>query len=316
MMSAAAADGWRWADRKQTKGTMRFLLACEVTPSSPFGLPDGDVLVLRAPGGKFVGPSVHSRAGVRFSHGTLPEYRTVESRLSTSTSVHETRLRFVDNGLELQFEATDRSIALETGLGIVDRFLQRLALEHGRRFSARPLFLEDETQALVPLPFTVFSGTVTVFNLPELKTQIETAATNLDVHDDRLQKALDYYEHALFLSSAAPQADGLAQSHRTASHLLAAAFLFLWKALSVVVGDPSIDKDYQSRYRALGLDHKFFTETIEDIRRGRNDDDVAHYRLDDEGIETVRRQFNSAKLAVREVIKAYLASHRNAENLS
>lgn len=299
------------------KGTMRFLLACEVTPSSPFGLPDGDVLVLPAPGGKFVGPSVHSRAGVRFSHGTLPEYRTVESKISTATTVNEARLRFVDNGLELQFEAPDRATALETGLGIVDRFLQRLALEHGRRFSARPLFLEDETQALVPLPVTVFSGTVTVFNLPELKTQIETAATNLDVHDDRLQKALDYYEHALFLSSTAPQADGSAQSHRTASHLLAAAFLFLWKALSVVVGDPSIDKkDYQSRYRTLGLDHKFFVETIEDIRRRRNDDDVAHYRLDDEGIEAVRRQFDSAKLAVREVIKAHLASLRDTENVS
>ena len=213
-------------------------------------------------------------------------------------------------------QRTGQSTALETGLGIVDHFLQRLALEHGRRFSARPLFLEDEAQALVPLPITVFSGTVTVFNLPELKGQIETAAMNLAVHDDWLQKALDYYEHALFLSSAAPQADGLAQSVRTASHLLAAAFLFLWKALSVVVGDPSIDNDYQSRYRALGLDHKFFTDTIEDIRRRRNDDDVAHYRLDNEGIETVKRQFNSAKLAVRDVIKAHLASLQKTENVS
>jgi hypothetical protein len=293
---------------------MRFLLACEITPPSPFGLPDGDVLVFPAPGGQFVGPTVHSRAGVKFSHGTLPVYRSLESKLHTVSSPGDVRLTFSDNGLEVQFEAGDRSTALDAGLAIVDQFLQRLALEHGRHFKARPLFLEDEQQNLVPLPITLFGGTVTVFDLKELRGQIETAAVHLFVEDERLRKALDYYEHALFLSSSAPDPDGFSPSNRTAGHLLAAAFLFLWKALSVVVGDPSIDNDYQSRYRDLGLDHKFFADTIEGIRRRRNDDDVAHYRLDDEGLEAVKQEFNVAKVAVRDVIKAYLARLANAKD--
>jgi hypothetical protein len=286
---------------------MRFLLGCEVSPSSPFGLPDGDVLVLPAPGGQFIGPSVHSRAGVVFSRGTLPVYRQVESRLETQSTVDGTRLRFVDNALEVHFEASDRSSALDVGLDIVDRFLQRLALEHGRRFSARPLFLEDGLQSLLSLPIALFRGTVTVFDLEVLKGQIESAATTLEVHDEVLQKALDYYEHALFLSAAAPEPDGMKASHRTASHLLAAAFLFLWKALSVIVGDPNVDNDYQSRYRRLGLDYAFFAGTIEKIRRLRNAEDVAHYRVDNEGIVTLKEQFGASRVAVRTVIKAYIA---------
>jgi len=294
---------------------MRFLLGCEVSPSSSFGLPDGDVLVLPTPGGRLIGPSVHSRAGVTFSRGTLPEYRRLESRLETDSTVGVTRLRFVDNALELQFEALNQSSALEVGLATVDTFLQRLTLEHGRRFSARPLFLEDEHQNLVPLPFALFRGTVTVFDLRELKGQIESAAANLEAHDEVLQKALDYYEHALFLSSAAPEPDGLTQSHRTASHLLAAAFLFLWKALSVIVGDPSVDSDYQSRYRRLGLDYAFFAGPIEDIRRLRNAEDVAHYRVDNMGIAAIKEQFNAAKVTVRTVVKAYIAQLPRAQSV-
>jgi hypothetical protein len=287
---------------------MRFLLGCEVSPSSPFGLPDGDVLVLPAPGGSFIGPSVHSRAGVIFSRGTLSVYRRLESRLQVEIEISEGRLRFVDNALELHFSAADRTSALDTGLRMVDQFLQGLAVEHGRRFSARPLFLEDESQHLVTLPMVLFKNTVTIFDIDALKSQIESAAMNLQVHDEVLQKALGYYEHALFLSSAAPEPDGLPSSHRTASHLMAAAFLFLWKALSVIVGDPNIDNDYQSRYRRLGLDYAFFAGTIEEIRRLRNDEDVAHYRVDNHGIDAIRKQFGASKEAVRTVIRAYVST--------
>lgn len=291
---------------------MRFLLACEITPSSPFGLPDGDALVLPAPGGQLVGPAVHSRAGVTVGRGTLPVYRRVESRLETRHNVSGIDLRFVDNAMELRFEAPDRSGALQAGLAIADRFLQRLALEQGRRFSARPLFLEDEAQNLLPLPLVLWQGTVTVFDIGELKRQIHAAVANLDVHDEKLQKALDYFEHALFLRSAAPEPDGLAPTLRTARHLMAGAFLFLWKALSVIVGDPSIDRDYQSRYRALGLDYGFFSNTIEEIRRFRNEEDVAHYRIDDGGMEAVRRQFGAAATAVKAVIGAHIERVRPA----
>ncbi len=289
---------------------MRFLLACELSPSSPFGLPEQDTLVLPAPGGEFVGPAVHSRAGVAFGSGSLPIYRTLETRLDTEQQVDTIHLRIVDNGLEIRFDAPERSAALAAGLAIVERFLQRLALEQGQRFTARALYLEDDSGELLPLPIMLWRGKVTVFDIAKLTRDVQGASATLDVEDAKLAKALEYFEHALFLQSATPRIDGFAYSLRTTGHLVSGACLFLWKALSVIVGDPSIDRDYQSRYRAIGLEYEFFAGTLEKIRRLRNEEDVAHYRVDLGGIEAVRQELASATQAVQLVVKAYVKTIR------
>ena len=64
----------------------------------------------------------------------------------------------------------------------------------------------------------------------------------------------------------------------------------------------------------LGLDYTFFREVIEDIRRFRNDQDVAHFRLDDAGLEAVRKKFNDAKMAVSGVVVAYADQLRARHN--
>ncbi len=282
---------------------MRFVLTCEVSPTSTFGLPDGEVLVMPAPGGQFVGPSVHSVAGVRVGFGTLSQYRCLESKFRATVSVGAAHARFMDNALEVRFEASDRSVALETGQALVDRLLQHLALEHGRPFSAAPRILEDEAGTLIPLPIVLWQGTVTVYDLDALRQQVEAAAARADLSDVVLDKSLEYYEHALYLRASVPATLPIAE--RTVRHLVAAAFLFLWKALSVIVGDPSCDGDYQKRYRELGLDYAFFRDTIEELRRLRNDQDVAHYRIDAEGLEVVKQKFEMAKAAVKQVVIAY-----------
>lgn len=289
---------------------MQFVLTCEVSPTSAFGLPDGEVLVMPAPGGHFRGPTVHSASGVRVHLGTLSRYRCLESRFDTAFAVGAAQARFMDNALEIRFEASDRSVALEVGQALVDRLLQHLALEHGRYFSAAPRILEDAGGTLIPLPIVVWQGTVTVFDLDALRQQVEAAAPRAHLSDKVLDKSLEYYEHALYLAASVPTNSPIAE--RTVRHLLAAAFLFLWKALSAVVGDPNVDRlDYQSRYRKLCLDHTFFRDTIEEIRRLRNDEDVAHYRIDDGGLEVVRQKFAMAKASVKQVVVAY-AEHLRA----
>ncbi|HEY3380940.1 MAG TPA: hypothetical protein VGK32_04185 [Vicinamibacterales bacterium] len=220
-------------------------------------------------------------------------------------------MRFIDNVIEIRYEAEGRSTALAEGLRIVETLLQHLALEHGKCFTARPLFLEDEAENLIPLPIILFQGTVTVYDLAGLGNQVIEAAGRVGVDDAVLEKALDYYEHALYLMGAGPGPSWVPSTYRTAGHLVAGAFLFLWKALSAIVGDPSIDGDYQRRYRTLGLDYVFFRDTIEEIRRLRNEDDVAHYRLDATGLETLKQRFEMARTAVRQVIIAYVAYLRS-----
>lgn len=168
----------------------------------------------------------------------------------------------------------------------------------------RPASLRTRTELL--FRYHLYCGralSLCTISLP-FGQQLEVASDRATLDDAALGKALDYYEHALFLSNAVPAT--VPVSMRTVDHLQAAAFLFLWKALSTIVGDPSTDRDYQSRYRALGLDYSFFRDTIEEIRRLRNEEDVAHYRVDLGGLEVLRRKFEMAKTATKRVLVAYI----------
>lgn len=96
------------------------------------------------------------------------------------------------------------------------------------------------------------------------------------MEDERLVSALQYYEHALYLLDNAERIAGIGSPHF--EYLFSAIVLNLWKSVSAIVGDPSTDRDYQRRYKAIGIAREYFmTEidgTLKDIRSGQ---DVAHY---------------------------------------
>ncbi len=80
----------------------------------------------------------------------------------------------------------------------------------------------------------------------------------------------------------------------------------MWKAASTVIGDPTIDKDYRSRYRQLGIEKEFFETRIEVARKLRNDYDVAHYRLDAERLGFVEGNSALVKEVAERIIRDYL----------
>lgn len=100
---------------------------------------------------------------------------------------------------------------------------------------------------------------------------------------------------------------------RQHSMLISTAFLNLWKAISTIVGDPSVDRDYQSRYKRLGFDYEFFTQKIEKVRDLRNHYDVAHYSLDPAHLETVEKSFGEAAQIANEVIRRYRTDKKDKE---
>jgi hypothetical protein len=87
--------------------------------------------------------------------------------------------------------------------------------------------------------------------------------------------------------------------------LIASVFLNLWKAISVIVGDPNEDSDYQRRYKKLNLDYGFFKTKIEKIRYLRNTCDVAHYSLTEESLKEIEVNFGEADSTVTEVLRRY-----------
>ncbi len=141
-----------------------------------------------------------------------------------------------------------------------------------------------------------------MYDLPRLRGALESAAQAWDCTDQILEKAMGYFQHALFLMKAT---DSIRHRSLSQIFLLSDAFLNLWKAVSTVIGDPSKDSDYQSRYRMIGIAPDFFRDEIEPLRKLRNDYDVAHYMVGRAGLDEVAENFGKASRTAEHVLSAY-----------
>ncbi len=198
-------------------------------------------------------------------HGTLSNYRIPEEALDAKITLGRSSGEFHDNFLTLDVDAGTSNEALEIATEELQRFFRRLTLNQGRAFSWRVLVVEDEEKRIYRLPATLELASVSVYSTSKLKDDIEDSQTDLRTSDERTERALEYYEHAVFLYENRLQIAPL-QSHHFRL-LISAVFLNVWKAVTAVIGDPSTDKDYQRRYRQLGFDDEFFKNENRDNPR-------------------------------------------------
>ncbi len=165
------------------------------------------------------------------------------------------------------------------------------------------MIFESENGDLYPVPRNIELAYVTAYNLERMKRNIELAQEFLSLSDLKLDKAIQYFEQAIMLNKERSKiAPIFSRNH---SQIVSSIFLNLWKALSVVVGDPSVDSDYQKRYKTLGFDYDYFKTKIEWIRELRNDYDVAHYSISEQEIEEIKDNFGKAQKIDVEVLQRY-----------
>jgi hypothetical protein len=140
--------------------------------------------------------------------------------------------------------------------------------------------------------------------------QIATAAASSQLDDPRLSKSLMYREHAAFLFETRLRV-GFFTPHF--SFLLTSAYLNMWKAITTILGDPSIDSDYQSRFLNFGLPKGYWDGHVRPLKKIRGDVDVAHYSLETDTIPIVEGAFGAAGQVCKAVLKAYVV-HLNSTN--
>lgn len=151
---------------------------------------------------------------------------------------------------------------------------------------------------------------ITSYNLVQLRSQIEEAGTILNAGDDLLQKGLEYHNHAGMMAELAWEQ--LAERDRESQHLISAAFLNAWKAITVILGEPKIQPAFQKRCELLAIDAPLLA-SIDEARRLRNDFDVAHAHASQSRGAPVEEAFGRASATASEVLKRY-ASHLQAKS--
>lgn len=282
---------------------MKFELTISIQPSAPFGVPQEGTIVVPGKPGNIIGPTLHFASGETVGYGTLPQYRMDDQAINLMFSIGKCNIQLHDNYGFVKVEADSPNEAYELATKTLDRLLRHLSLSNGILFSFQPLIFESEDSKLYPVPKYLQLTRLTMYNLESLTSQIQEAARLSALEDEKLLKAIEYFEQALLLFQHRDKiADVLSRHHAL---LIAAAFLNLWKAVSVIVGDPNVDSDYQSRYRTLGFDYDFFQNKIEKVRELRNNYDVAHYSLDPQDIKQVEENFGAAQKIAMDVLQQY-----------
>lgn len=282
----------------------RYELHFVVSPTAPFGLPSGDHVVRPAGPQSIAGPAIHLRSRKVASHGTLPLYRADEDALAIALESAVGHVSVRDNFATVVIDAGNAEVAYQRGTGLVERLCQSLSVLSGLRFSAEFQFCEDDLGNVTTRDerVSIPVGTFTVYNLIDLAERFGAAFDWAIKADDRVGKALLYVEHAFILTEIA---QSRATNARNAAFSRGLAFLQLFKALSLIVGEPGTDSDYQRRCRALGLPHDFWLARVKPLYDVRNDDDVAHYHIAPPDLGAFRDHFASALEVLREALDAY-----------
>jgi hypothetical protein len=224
-----------------------------IAPPGPFGLPEEDKTVY--PGAETAGlvsPVVDTLTGKIVQHGTPSKYR--ESPLTRELNISGAKLNICDNYIYLDIESADDQQAVERGIEIVNRFCALLSLNSGSYFTAEIVQATTESpqqRRRVPLPQVIPLLSVTAYNLEGLAQQIDATALACSISDPILDKATAYFYHALFMANAKERVTNFLSFH--ANLIISEIILNYYKAVSTIIGDPSIDRDYQSRYRRFGI---------------------------------------------------------------
>jgi hypothetical protein len=268
-----------------------------VTPPTPRGVPFGFVLDTQE--SKVIDKSKE-----------FSTYRNEDEKIDVCLKLGDISCRILDNTMTLDIEAEDYQKAYAKACEAIDFFLQHLAISQGLLFNARTLKIEGP-KGTHPVPSRIPLGSVRVYNLSKLAGDIKEAESSWDHSDERLARALEYFEHALFLFEVAR---GLLPSSGGHYALcVSESFLNLWKCATSIVGDPGIRKDaYHKRCEQLGLDETQ-KEALTRITRLRNDYDVAHYSLSPDRMRVVQEEFGKAVRTISGVVRQYREHLRKGE---
>jgi hypothetical protein len=187
-------------------------------------------------------------------------YRCDDEAIRETLKVDEFSVRFSDNYVFIEVESDDAQNALSRCLEFLERFLIQFSVLLRRSFNYDILGLTDEQNQRYPATPQILFTNFAVYDLDQVRQAIHAAADASSVLDDRMNRASQYFEHAVFLYEKRQELARPGTRHYSA--LISSVFLSLAKTMTILVGDPSSDRDHQRRYKEISLDYDFYKNKI------------------------------------------------------
>jgi len=144
-------------------------------------------------------------------------------------------------------------------------------------------------------------GTIYKFDQNEKEEYINYSISNLGIHDEKLEKALIYYNHALFLLDG--NCKSIEESQK--QFYISEAILNFWKSVTIIIGE---GKKWKSGLYNIGIVEQELVERTQKIFHTRNKKDVAHSSF--ETINLTNEVLN-IETTTRIIIEKYICTIKN-----
>jgi len=274
-----------------------------LSPPSAFGVPGDDYTTL--PGGEggvtqIMSPTIDQITGNRILRGTLSCYRDQGQGVNFADDLNDVRIAVRDDTVFIDVETEQEP---DDVLFRLDEMVERLSLwlSHHLNAVVTPTlvqYVNRTTRKRIPTARYSSLMRVRYYHVPTIEEGIATWCRR--PQDDKVDAAMRYYRLGMFLEN-----EGMEHADDFRVQLLTEAILNYFKSVSALLGDPSVDPDYQSRYRSLGLSREFFYGEVEWLRRDiRNNGGVAHYSLQTASVNDLLAWASRARGIARQVIAA------------
>jgi hypothetical protein len=268
-------------------------------PAGIFGLPE-EAMTVVPPGIEVDGPWIHGPTHAIVTHGTLPQYRRPEEAVNEQFQIGSFTFKLEDNFLSTEGEAEHPEPITSEVFKTVHLITLALQLRHGgSQINYKLVLARDgkDKKILIPPPVKMLAART--YDLHKLKEAVRQIPRDIERLDDRIKRALVYFDAALFMERIHSSFAMISEKDR--NFLIPEIFLNYYKAICAVVGDPTRDSDYQRRCEDLGFDASYRRNKIESIREIRNNYDVAHYDLVGKA-EEVKKTIANIKATATEVV--------------
>jgi len=286
-----------------------FEVMFQVDPPRVFGLPEVGYMVVPAGSNPIMHFNIQEGKAWAEREGGGEPHRRVDERLQGQFGLNQIAFRVEDNHFFALLSAPNASAAVASAQEELTRLLGVLWMSFeapGMSFSARPIRVIADGRLLEPPP--EMTGGLYPYDNQQLGSEILRAATLLDgiAKDQRLSLALSY----LALGDELLSLNGFWADDDQQQRLFPLQFLQFWKALAAIVGDPTKDRDHQSRPQRLGLGRQFFKHQVAPLNDLRNNFGVAHVADLDAPKLVSAKDVAKCRATAVEVVLAYIRSKR------
>lgn len=259
-----------------------YKIITEISPSGFFGLPDKDNIVVPVPSFTMK-KLIQSASSIWFK---VSKYRSDEEAISENYQSKEYKIEINENYIILYYSKLSLEEALNFCQEKLNTFIRILQTNYKQNFTYKLIEIyKDNIIQKLPKPGYNEDFDIIVYDLQKLKSSLVYSLSRININDKYALRFLEYFDRASFLYDLYSLESIKVLNNRYLNFLCTETFLNYYKAITVILGDPSIDSDYQSRFKRYGYDENFFKDTMELFRKIRNNNDVSHYSLkDDESI--------------------------------